>query len=54
MTKESQSEKFKRAARELGADESDEGALDRALRKMRKGPSSKDKENQPQKRRGED
>ena len=36
--KESQSEKFKRAARELGADESDEVALDKALRKMKRQP----------------
>ena len=35
---DTQIEKFKRAARELGADESDEVALDKALRKMKRQP----------------
>ncbi len=38
-----QSEKFKRAARELGADESDEVALDKALRKMKRQPEKGEK-----------
>lgn len=38
-----QIEKFKRAARELGADESDEVALDKALRKMKRQPEKSEK-----------
>ncbi len=38
----SQSDKFKRAARELGCDE-DEAAFDRALKQMKKQPEKADK-----------
>lgn len=38
----SQIEKFKRAARELGADKGDEETLDKALRKMKRQPEQDD------------